>query len=125
MKCDILIRGGEVVDPAQNLRAVRDIAVSGGKIAAVEASLPDYEAPDVRRHGVTYFNYVGKPLTYILGTDPKPDDADSTLRIAFGNEGAEHDLERFAERFGCLVTDSYGSTEGGIAIENPARPVSG
>jgi fatty-acyl-CoA synthase len=72
--------------------------------------------PDVRRYGVTYFNYVGKPLTYILATDPAADDADNTLQIAFGNEGAEHDLVRFAERFGCRVIDSYGSTEGGIAI---------
>ncbi len=72
--------------------------------------------PDVRRYGVSYFNYVGKPLTYILATEARPDDADNPLRIAFGNEGAEHDLERFAERFGCEVVDSYGSTEGGIAI---------
>lgn len=71
---------------------------------------------DVRRYGVTYFNYVGKPLTYILATPEAPDDADNTLRTAFGNEAAEHDLARFAERFGCEVIDSYGSTEGGIAI---------
>jgi fatty-acyl-CoA synthase len=72
--------------------------------------------PDVRRYGITYFNYVGKPLTYILATPEAPDDADNTLRSAFGNEGAEHDLARFAERFGCEVVDSYGSTEGGVAI---------
>lgn len=72
--------------------------------------------PDVRRYGVTYFNYVGKPLTYILATPPAPDDADNSLEVAFGNEGAEHDLARFADRFGCAVVDSYGSTEGGIAI---------
>jgi fatty-acyl-CoA synthase len=72
--------------------------------------------PDVRRYGVTYFNYVGKPLTYVLATPEAPDDAENTLRVAFGNEGAEHDLARFSERFGCEVVDSYGSTEGGIAI---------
>jgi fatty-acyl-CoA synthase len=72
--------------------------------------------PDVRRYGVTYFNYVGKPLTYILATSPAEDDANNTLRVAFGNEGAEHDLARFADRFACEVIDSYGSTEGGIAI---------
>lgn len=71
---------------------------------------------DVRRYGVTYFNYVGKPLTYVLATPERPDDADNTLRVAFGNEGADHDLDRFAKRFGCEVIDSYGSTEGGIAI---------
>ena len=33
---------------------------------------------DVRRYGVTYFNYVGKPLSYILATPERPDDADNT-----------------------------------------------
>jgi fatty-acyl-CoA synthase len=72
--------------------------------------------PDVRRYGVTYMNYVGKPLTYILATPERSDDSDNTLRLAFGNEGADHDLERFSKRFGCQVVDAYGSTEGGIAI---------
>jgi len=73
--------------------------------------------PDVRRHGVTYFNYVGKPLSYILATPARPDDADTTLTRVFGNEGAEDDLGRFAERFGCAVVDSYGSTEGGATVQ--------
>ena len=72
--------------------------------------------PDVRRFGITYFNYVGKPLTYILATPEQPDDADNPLRIVFGNEGAVHDLERFSRRFGVPVEDSYGSTEGGVSV---------
>ncbi|MDG1893839.1 MAG: amidohydrolase/deacetylase family metallohydrolase [Fuerstiella sp.] len=36
MEYDILIRGGEVVDPSQQLRGVRDVAVLDGRIAAVE-----------------------------------------------------------------------------------------
>ena len=63
---------------------------------------------DVRRHGVTYFNYVGKPLSYILATPEQPDDADNPLMRVFGNEGAEDDVARFAERFGCTVVDSTG-----------------
>ena len=43
MKCDILIRGGEVVDPSQGLRGVRDVAVSAGKIVAIGEQLSDYE----------------------------------------------------------------------------------
>ncbi len=79
--------------------------------------------PDVRKYGVTYFNYVGKPLTYVLATPERPDDADNTLRLAFGNEAADHDLERFAKRFGCQVIDSYGSTEGAVAISRvPGMP---
>ena len=73
--------------------------------------------PDVRRHGVTYFNYVGKPLSYILATPTRPDDADNPLVRVFGNEGAEADIARFGERFGCTVVDNYGSTEGGASVQ--------
>jgi len=73
--------------------------------------------PDVRRHGVTYFNYVGKPLSYILATPQQPDDADNPLVRVFGNEGAEADIVRFGERFGCVVVDNYGSTEGGASVQ--------
>ena len=72
--------------------------------------------PDVRRFGATYFNYVGKPLAYVLATPERPDDADNPLVRAFGNEGASVDVERFATRFGCAVTDAYGSTEGGAIV---------
>ncbi|MHB8680583.1 MAG: AMP-binding protein [Acidimicrobiales bacterium] len=72
--------------------------------------------PDVRRSGATYFSYVGKPLSYILATEERDDDADNPLRRVFGNEGAEADVKHFAERFGCVVVDSYGSTEGGATV---------
>jgi fatty-acyl-CoA synthase len=79
--------------------------------------------PDVRRHGVTFFNYVGKPLSYILATPEAPDDAENSLRIAFGNEAAPLDIDRFAKRFGCLVADGYGSTEGGLNMgRTPETP---
>jgi fatty-acyl-CoA synthase len=80
--------------------------------------------PDVRKYGVTFFNYVGKPLSYILATPEQPDDADTTLTDVFGNEAADLDLERFAKRFGCRVQDGYGSTEGGATIQRvPDMPV--
>lgn len=80
---------------------------------------------DVRKFGATYFNYVGKPLTYIMATPPRPDDADNPLRAVFGNEGAPHDLERFAERFGVAAQDSYGSTEGGFGVSRTPDTPSG
>ncbi len=72
--------------------------------------------PDVREHGVTFFHYVGKPLAYILATPERPDDADTTLRLAAGNEAAPLDINRFATRFGCRVEDGFGSTEGGLYV---------
>jgi dihydroorotase len=36
---DLLLKGGHVIDPANNVDAVMDVAVSGGKIAAVEKNI--------------------------------------------------------------------------------------
>ena len=79
--------------------------------------------PDVRKFNATYANYVGKPMSYILATPPRPDDADNPLRIVYGNEGAPRDLTRFATRFGVTVVDGFGSTEGGVNIaRTPETP---
>jgi len=72
---------------------------------------------DVRRYGVTWFNYTGKPLAYLLATPERPDDADNSLRLAYGNEGSPHVVEAVATRFGVAVVDVFGSTEGGIALD--------
>ena len=47
-------------------------------------------------------NYVGKPLAYVLATPEQPDDADNPLRVAFGNEAGDRDIDEFARRFGCV-----------------------
>ncbi|PXY19549.1 long-chain-fatty-acid--CoA ligase [Prauserella muralis] len=79
--------------------------------------------PDVRRFGATYANYVGRPLSYVLATPHRDDDADNPLRIVYGNEGAEADLAAFGERFGCHVVDAFGSTEGGVGFaRTPGTP---
>lgn len=78
---------------------------------------------DVRTHGVTYMNYVGKPLAYVLATPEKPDDADNPLRVAFGNEAGDRNIEEFSRRFGCTVMDGFGSTELAIIItREPGTP---
>lgn len=76
--------------------------------------------PDVRRFGATYFNYVGRPLAYVLATPEQDDDADNPLIRGYGNEGAESDLARFSERFGCSLRDGYGQTETGASIQRVA-----
>jgi dihydroorotase len=37
---DLLLKGGHVLDPANNIDKVADVAISGGKIAAVEDNIP-------------------------------------------------------------------------------------
>ncbi len=79
--------------------------------------------PDVRRYGITMFHYVGKPLAYVLATPEQPDDADNPMVKAVGNEAAELDIGRFAARFGCFVSDGFGSTEGGVYLSRtPESP---
>ena len=46
MKYDLLLTGGEVIDPSAGLHGVMDIGIAGGKIVAVAPSLP---APGARR----------------------------------------------------------------------------
>ena len=75
---------------------------------------------DVRHYGATYSNYTGKPLAYLLAQPERPDDADNTLRVAFGNEGSPEVVDGFARRFGLEVIDAYGATEGGLAVNRDA-----
>jgi dihydroorotase len=41
---ELLLKGGTVIDPRNNLNAVRDVAITGGKIAAVAADIPASQA---------------------------------------------------------------------------------
>jgi dihydroorotase len=47
MTYDLLIKGGEVLDPGQGLRGVMDVAVRGEEIAAIEREIAAGEAKDV------------------------------------------------------------------------------
>ncbi|MDP7448278.1 MAG: amidohydrolase/deacetylase family metallohydrolase, partial [Candidatus Latescibacteria bacterium] len=40
MDFDLLIAGGHLIDPANGLDGVRDVAVSDGRIAAVDVDIP-------------------------------------------------------------------------------------
>jgi fatty-acyl-CoA synthase len=81
--------------------------------------------PDVRRYRATWFNYTGKVLVYLLATPERPDDAENSLRVAFGNEGAPQVVEAAATRFGIRIIDVFGSTEGAIALDRTGNRPSG
>jgi dihydroorotase len=48
---DLIIRGGRVIDPSVGLDAVRDIAIAGGRIAAVEPSIAAAAADTIDARG--------------------------------------------------------------------------
>ncbi|GGU13808.1 long-chain-fatty-acid--CoA ligase [Streptomyces coeruleorubidus] len=79
--------------------------------------------PDVRRHGATYFTYVGRAIQYVLATGPRPDDRDNPLRLGFGTEAGAVDAAAFERRFGVRLVEGYGSSEGGVAVQwSPGTP---
>lgn len=51
---DLLLTGGHVVDPANQINELRDVAIQNGKIAAVEKSIPATKARKVVRVGGFY-----------------------------------------------------------------------
>src|SRR5262245_12026640 len=53
---DLLLKGGHVIDLANNIDGIRDVAIAGGRIARVATSIPASEARrtvDVQRFYVT------------------------------------------------------------------------
>jgi dihydroorotase len=44
---DLLLKGGHVIDPRNGVDAVRDVAIAGGKVAAVEAAIDAAQARQV------------------------------------------------------------------------------
>jgi dihydroorotase len=50
-KFDLIIRGGRVIDPSMRLDATRDVAISGGRIVAVEATIVGDAADTIDAQG--------------------------------------------------------------------------
>jgi fatty-acyl-CoA synthase len=92
------------------------VAIGSGATMVPARFSPSRFLTDIRRHNVTYMNYVGKPLALVLATPERPDDADNTLRVAFGNEATDRDIAEFARRFDCRVVDSFGSSEFAVIV---------
>jgi fatty-acyl-CoA synthase len=101
----------------------------GGAICLRERFSASGFVPDVLRYGVTFWNYVGEPVHYILGAiedayggqeerilaelarNPR-----NRLRYAIGNGAAPPDIDRFMRWLGMEdMFELYGSTEAAIS----------
>jgi fatty-acyl-CoA synthase len=101
----------------------------GGKLALRDRFSASNFVPDVLRYGVTYWNYVGEPVHYILSAIEKEYDGDEErilkevagnprnhLRYALGNGAAPPDIDRFTRWLGLEdMFELYGSTEAAIS----------
>jgi acyl-CoA synthetase (AMP-forming)/AMP-acid ligase II len=100
-----------------------------GSLAMRERFSASAFVPDVFRHGVTYWNYVGEPVHYVLSAIEKEyggdvgrihaqvtNDPRNRLRYALGNGAAAPDIERFMDWLGLEeMFELYGSTEAAIS----------
>jgi fatty-acyl-CoA synthase len=101
----------------------------GGSLAMRDRFSASHFVSDVLRYGVTYWNYVGEPVHYILAALRKrygDDEAriveelanhpDNHLRFALGNGAAPPDIDCFVRWFGLEdMFELYGSTEAAIS----------
>jgi fatty-acyl-CoA synthase len=74
---------------------------------------------DIRRHGVTGFQYIGELCRYLLAQPPNPRDREHRLRFALGN-GLRPDVwPAFRDRFGIpKIHEFYAATEGNVVLLN-------
>lgn len=97
----------------------------GGTVALTRKFSASRFSDDVHRHGVTFVNYVGRALSYVLSQPEDPRDRTGTLELAFGTEASDADVARFSERFGCEVVEGYGLSEGVFRINRTPDTPSG
>jgi len=100
-----------------------------GSLAIRERFSASSFVPDVLTHGVTYWNYVGEPVHYVLGALEKQYGGSeerilaevakspaNRLRYAVGNGAAPPDIDRFTRWLGLEdMFELYGSTEAAIS----------
>ena len=75
---------------------------------------------DLRRFDATYFNTVGRALSYVLATPESSLDRDHRVKFALGPESSPADVKAFRARFGIPVVQGYGQSEGVIVL-SPTR----
>ncbi|NLT30643.1 MAG: AMP-binding protein [Propionibacterium sp.] len=74
-------------------------------------------AADLHEHRITFFNYVGRMLSYVLNQPAAPIERDNALEVVFGSEASPAEVRLFRERFGCEdVREGYGASEGVLRI---------
>ena len=100
----------------------------GGTLSMRERFSASSFVPDVLRYGVSYWNYVGEPVHYVLGALEREHGSEervldavarhprNRLRWAIGNGASAPDIDRFTRWLGLDdMFELYGSTEAAIS----------
>jgi crotonobetaine/carnitine-CoA ligase len=77
---------------------------------------------EVRRFGATVFDYMGATLTILWKQEPRPDDRNNEVRLAWGVPTPDF-WKEFEDRFGLKLAEVYGLTDAGlVAYESVDAP---
>jgi crotonobetaine/carnitine-CoA ligase len=68
--------------------------------------------PDVRRHRVTHFNFIGAMTMILARREVAPEDANNDVRVAYGGTKLPYELQMDVERrFGLRIISGFGMSE--------------
>jgi fatty-acyl-CoA synthase len=95
--------------------------ISGASVVLRRRFSASSFGPDIRHYKCTYFNYVGRALSYIVAIPETPADGDNDLKWALGSEASPQNIAEFRRRFKCPVFEGYGSSENAVVISPVPR----
>ncbi|WP_022887458.1 AMP-binding protein [Glaciibacter superstes] len=76
--------------------------------------------PDVRKHEVTVFNFIGAMTVILSKSTPSPEDRDHKVRVAYGVPALPHDVRTTIEdRFGLACISGFGMSETTFGLLEP------
>ncbi|MFC5381200.1 AMP-binding protein [Aquipuribacter nitratireducens] len=76
--------------------------------------------PDVRRHRVTVFNFIGAMTVILSKSTPSPEDRDHCVRVAYGVPALPHEVRmQVEERFGLACVSGFGMSETTFGLLEP------
>ena len=113
---DLIIRGGRVIDPSLNLDAIRDVAIAGGRIAAVE--------PAIRAEGVDVIDASGRlvvPGLIDIHTHAARDAEGGELCLADGVTAFIDAGSSGADNISAAVANARGAPQHGRILINIGR----
>jgi crotonobetaine/carnitine-CoA ligase len=78
-----------------------------------------------RRHGATEFNAIGAMLEMLMNQPPRPDDADTPLRLCYNGPAPDRERQlEMEQRFGLRIVNGYAMSESpyGLIWARGTRP---
>jgi crotonobetaine/carnitine-CoA ligase len=95
------------------------IGAQGALVLAARFSASKFW-PDVKRHGVTVFNFIGAMTVILSKKAPGPEDRDHKVRVAYGVPALPHDVRmEIQERFNLDCVSGFGMSETTFGLLEP------